>query len=727
VDNRSLGVTESAPGATLVGSRVDRDGRLVDPTGIFLAGDPRDRSVTLGNVTVLAAPHGYTLFWTRNYQELMALRIGAEGLPIDPAPVRVARGYQTTLNLLQAATNGNTYLVSSGISNAQGSLLLLGPDLQQLNSYSWSDLGVSFVAGSIASDGSGYLALGVAPTSPIGSELIAAHITAAGVVASHGIHTGFTAGGTPPLVWTGHDYLVANASSTGFTARRLDRDGNATGATIAVTSKPITSLAAASIGDGTAALVFQTRVLQSTSNIQVDLFSVLIEGNDAAQPQPLATASNRYEIDPNLAAIGDGYIAVYEPVTVDGHGGVDALPLDARSRRRDGGSPQEARNEQTRSLTTQRGFATIRGGASSLAAWVDQDGSGHAQVMIRNLADLTSQPRPLAPSAYDQGAPSLATDGSTVLVTWSESQPTAFSILRALRVTTGGQPLDRQPITLGPRLFSRGPDRYQRLDAPAAMAWNGAVYLVAFTGTDSRLRLMCITSGGVPIDNAESPVAPPLRSVAVQTKPSLVLAGNTTFLVWQEWSAPLNCVAFCGPVAPAAIMGLRIAPDGTPLESHPFPISPGFGYELDPDAAWNGERLMVVWQRDDTLYSTLVTADGVVDVAARAVHIDSGLEIADASVGVDAGSNKGVFLVSWQRPGITRDSPFSRVVAAHVRAADVEHPFPLSSDAADQQGPHIWTTAANQTAVAFDRLDELVPRLRYVVLDVPPPPGRRRL
>ncbi|MCU1244696.1 MAG: hypothetical protein JWN02_606, partial [Acidobacteria bacterium] len=235
VDNRALGVTESGPGAMLFGSRVDRDGRLLDPTGIFLAGDPRDRSVILGNVIVLAAPHGYTIFWARNDQELLALRVSAEGQPIDPAPVLVARGNQTTLTLLQAATNGDTYLVSRGISNVQGSLLLLGPDLQQLSSHSWSNLGVSFAVGSIASDGSDYLALGVAPTSPVGFELIAARITAAGVVASHGIHTGVVAAGTPPLVWTCRDYLAANASSTGFTATRLDRDGNKIGATMGVT------------------------------------------------------------------------------------------------------------------------------------------------------------------------------------------------------------------------------------------------------------------------------------------------------------------------------------------------------------------------------------------------------------------------------------------------------------------------------------------------------------
>jgi hypothetical protein len=727
VDNRSLGVTESAPGSTLVGSRVDGQGHLVDPAGIFLAGDPRDYSVSLGNVTVLAAPHGYTLFFVRNDQELMALRITAEGQPIDSAPVLVARGYQSTLTLLQVATNGDTYLLSSGLSSSQGSLLLLDADLQTLNSYAWSDLGVSFSVGAIASDGSDYLALGVAPTSPVGFELIAAHITVAGVVASHGIHTGFSAGGTPPLVWTGHDYLVANPSSTGFTAARLDRDGNKSGPPIAVSTPPITSLALASMGGGSAALVLQNRVLQSTSDIQVDLFSVLIEGNDASPPQPLAASSNRFEINPNLTALGDGYVVVYDSVSADGYGGVDALPLDAGARRRDGGNPQEARSEQTRALPTQRDFATIRGTASSLAAWVDQDGNGHAQVMIRNLADLTSQPRPLAPSTNDQGAPSLATDGSTVLVTWTETQPAAYSVLRAIRVTPGGQPLDPQPITLGPRLFSRGPDPYQRLDSPAAIAWNGALYLVAFTGTDSRLRLVRITSGGVPIDSVGAPVAPPLLSAAVQTKPTLVATGGTTFLVWQEGSAPLNCVVLCGPVTPAAILGLRIAPDGTPLESRPFPISPGFGYELDPDAAWNGDRLMVVWQRDDKLYGTLVTADGAVDITARAVRIDSGLTLADASVGIDVGPNKGVFLVAWQRPGITVISPFSRVVAAHVRPTGVEEPFPLSSDAADQHGPHLWTTAASQTAVGFNRLDEWVPRLRYVVLDVAPPPGRPRL
>ena len=78
--------------------------------------------------------------------------------------------------------------------------------------------------------------------------------------------------------------------------------------------------------------------------------------------------------------------------------------------------------------------------------------------------------------------------------------------------------------------------------------------------------------------------------------PAIAAGGAGSLVVWADArTVPLGATANDAQSA-LDIYGLRLDAAGNPLDAVPFPIAASFGWQRDPQVAWNGENWLVAWE-----------------------------------------------------------------------------------------------------------------------------------
>ncbi len=138
------------------------------------------------------------------------------------------------------------------------------------------------------------------------------------------------------------------------------------------------------------------------------------------------------------------------------------------------------------------------------------------------------------------------------------------------------------------------------------------------------------------------PMILPRRKMIYQRGPAIAFGRDTYLIVWQE--------GYNGLGGKSDILGLRLDPDGKPIDEAPIAICADAAVQDSPAVAFCGSKFLVVWSdlrngRDYDIYGSLVSPDGKVEKP-------NGLLLSGGKGGQGqpalASNGKDGFLAAWQ-------------------------------------------------------------------------------
>ncbi len=349
-------------------------------------------------------------------------------------------------------------------------------------------------------------------------------------------------------------------------------------------------------------------------------------------------------------------------------------------------------------------------GAVYLVAWVDYRYGGFGDIYGARFATdgtlLDPAGIPIAARADFQFIPSVATDGTNFLVTWTDFSNGASSDIYGARVSSAGALLDPAPIPI-----STAPDNQQ----DSTVAFDGPRYLVVwgdFRGTTIDIYGARVTPTGTVLEPAGIPIC---TAAGTQQVPQVAFTNGTFLVVWDDARAGRD------------IYGARVSSAGVVQEANGFVISAAASNQLFPAVAQDGIQFLVAWADQRTgstdIYGARVSSLGAVqDPAGIPIVTATGTQLWPT---VTFGGN---FLVAWED---YRSASATRIYGAWVAPdAGVMDPggFPISGTEGESFFPHAASDGA-RFIVTWDHFsgrslegDGQLARVSAAggVLDVPP-------
>ncbi|MCY2959872.1 MAG: hypothetical protein NTY35_06865 [Planctomycetota bacterium] len=92
----------------------------------------------------------------------------------------------------------------------------------------------------------------------------------------------------------------------------------------------------------------------------------------------------------------------------------------------------------------------------------------------------------------------------------------------------------------------------------------------------------------------------PGASTGEQTVPRIAAGGGGYLAVWSDSRA---LVVGGEQTTDLDVYAMRLDASGTPLDATPIPVTTRYGYQRNPQVAWNGESWLVVWESQDPAFS----------------------------------------------------------------------------------------------------------------------------
>jgi hypothetical protein len=233
------------------------------------------------------------------------------------------------------------------------------------------------------------------------------------------------------------------------------------------------------------------------------------------------------------------------------------------------------------------------------------------------------------PSTYT-GAASVVFDGTNFLVLWAEGHSFPDLALRAARISPDGEILDRFDIAV----------RYASLARPEVAVGNG-MFLVGWSRMEDVV-VARVRMDGTVLDPEGIQLDPYVTYIADID----IAAGASEFLV--VW----NDGFYFGPEDDNDVLGAVVTTDGTVVDNG-IPIASGPDNESQPAVAWQGSTYLVVWGQDDAdgngssqesdIHGIRVTHDGkLVDPSPLPISTAPGEQHRP-----DVAFNNGQNLVTW--------------------------------------------------------------------------------
>ncbi|MEA2329759.1 MAG: hypothetical protein QOE68_4718, partial [Thermoanaerobaculia bacterium] len=485
------------------------------------------------------------------------MRISEDGLPIDQAPVVIAKQQNAYTRTTSVAWNGFEYLVSwSGYTRGAA---LVSSDLQtrliDMSAFLWPM--------SVASNGSGFLIAGTdnSPTFP--AEIRLMTMDAAGnagpvrVVAS-GWSVSLTAvDGDYELLWRNSEGLQASMVTPDLHPRTLTTFqseyptvASANGAIVATwTEYPHVPA------------VYTSRVCTARLDIPT-------------QPRCSAEAAG-LQHDSAIGVAADTFLLAWSDRT----SGIDDIRIDVSAK---GVLPLATADGRivSESAANEGGPAIERrADGAIIAVWSENNAITRRDEIHIGGIDASGARLPdrtIAPDANDQNTPHLALGGNRALVIWNENTVGTRPLMGSVVDTASG--FASVPVVIGASILD------------AAVAYNGTEWLVAsgpqFSIVDPAGRIVqqgSVDDGAVAID---------LQSVAA--------IGGGFVLAWSETSGQNR-----------RIRTSRITSSGgTWIASQPIILDVDNSFLSAPAVAVNGDRVLVTWVSPREVREVLLDRNG---------------------------------------------------------------------------------------------------------------------
>jgi len=640
IDRRStippLGITFS--GSPLYVARLDTLGRPKRPFGAKLL----DNVVT---AALIGQPSGYILFWS-DTDQVNWMRLNDDGEPVT-APARLTDGYVTG-----AVSNGRTVLITHGPFSGTQSASLFTVGGTQL---SRTELGANAPVHPVLLADDRYGVVAELPvcngSTPCVDDEILTIIPEGGATSSTLLRrlTGFT---QSAAVVGGEHLLVAWLTDTTTPPRRT-----VSFQIFSVNGDPITSekvieetgvvgtlnagFAPSAGWDGHEFLIAypwptvdlnggEIRTVRVTKDgVVLDTPAQVLSIALGSAPR-FATSFTGVLLGWNTALNGAPDIAVRPAASFDSTAVAftNIIP-------------------QTAALQSQVQNATI--GTNRLTVWRE----GQTDDSIRASSSVKGTLTIALSSNRDHLSPAVGASNAGYLVAWRE-QPSAsgsgaISIL-AKRVAMDGNLVDNAPIVVA---FDAGAAITAPFGHAVAVGSDGTNFLVAWTASQDRLRLVRVSATGAVLDSTPIELPPS----GTPSSPQIVWNGSSYVVAWIADPSCKICLSPLGPPV-SQIEVARIGADGTIVAAPKQVWNGGYGSAIG--LAKGTDNLMLAWgvaadvvNENICINAMPLTNDGVPELGPQKISCagrTGSTQYPDVDVAWDGGS----FVIAWTEVGSSR-------------------------------------------------------------------------
>lgn len=552
----------------VIGARLDRDGRTLDPAGLPVRVSPGTRqqlpTLAFDGTNYLAVWLQLRDVFGRTYADVRAARIARDGRVLDAVPITVDDG---DVERLQPAVSfdGLNYLVTWYFYRPAGTS---------------PEFGVA--ARRVAPDGR------VLDARPIA-------VASGTVNLSKEIDVAYAAG-RHLVVWSQRQEVYGtrvcrNGKVLDPAGIKLFDAGTSSARSVAVASDGREFLAvwAAQRGDAATSAVQAARVLP--------------DGTVRDRP---AIALGRGLL-PRIAWAGADYlIPLFQTRTGSNLLDLRVLRVNESGRLID---PEGSLIAQEILVQGPQWQDVACGAAGCMLTWPQGAISSkdiRAARLDRTGAPLDGGGAEVSRAANRQIHPAIAGSGAGYLLAWQDGRPGAPIL--GMRLSSTGAALDPAalPISANHALAKTEPVLAYQTAAPAGYlaAWidgrdGGGIYAARVNPAGAVLDPMGIRVAGV---------------AGHVTSPALACGGGVCLVVWQQQGGGYY-----------DIFGARVSPSGAALDPTPIGIARAPLYQLRPRVAWSGGHFLAVWEdlRDGGVYSTygarVSPAGAVLDPAGIAI------------------------------------------------------------------------------------------------------------
>ena len=661
-----------------VGSRIDAEGRLLDPQGIPIALSTTSFS---SPQAVEWVGDAWLVVWLEHGMWMRRVNAGGERIgapvPLRPASVSITDHSISGAGHAFIATNGENALIVS----FNGEAYLVSADLTTIETI---DLG-RFLVWSVAFDGTDYVVLGRIDNKPVAIRISPeGRVTTIDLPREPSVPSNAT--------WTGRDYIVlSGAFDQNLTVTRVAADLSSVKSRFPLRApfgRGASVMVVRGVGEAEAIVGWQLSVGAALARIG--------SGDDVGPMKsfPEWPAGQRHA----FSQLGSGFILVGP--------GLSATLFSA-----DLEKITSSAGPDFNSFAAQRGFSASREGTASPVVFAQVDGD-RSRIMITPEPGTVAQP--LVDAQGDQAFPAIASNGRSALVTWLEQAETPYhASLMTLPVDVLGHPLAPQANRAGParvppfRQWGVGGGTWP---GTPSVVWTGHLFIVAWP-MDGRIAYVRVFENGAILDHEPRAVAP-AREYSSQSKPILTRVGGVTLLVWTEGQAAA-CNITCAQ-DPGRIRAVRLNSGGDLLD--PIPLSIALEeYSVFADAASVGDTALIVWERHGQIFGRRVSSTGFVfDAAPISINSTHSSRPTVARHGDD-------FLVAWQNGAADQTELTYEIDGSIVSTAGRVGPrFRVASGTWQMEGPLAWTMESGSAALAYIRRTEAsegIPRLYFRTID----------
>jgi hypothetical protein len=220
-------------------------------------------------------------------------------------------------------------------------------------------------------------------------------------------------------------------------------------------------------------------------------------------------------------------------------------------------------------------------GTDFLVAWEDWR-NGLSDIYAARVAPqgtvLDPDGIPVSTATNRQYVPAVAFDGANFLVSWEDNRSGSHWDIYAARVSPEGSVLDPDGIPVSTAMN----DQYV-----PAIAFDGVNFLVTWndyrSGSYSDIYAARVTPQGTVLDPGGIPVS---TATDHQYVPAVAFNGTNFLVVWTDYRGGSY----------SDIYAARVAPQGTVLDSNGIPVSTATNYQEYPAVAFDGANFLVTWE-----------------------------------------------------------------------------------------------------------------------------------
>jgi hypothetical protein len=401
----------------------------------------------------------------------------------------------------------------------------------------------------------------------------------------------------PEVAFDGRNFLVSWVQSASIFAARVTSLGQVldqTGLFVSYTGESLATPAVASDGNGSVVVWSDDR---TTPDRRICAARITQDGavlDTSGIPVGTTPGDNT---NPAICYGGSSYLVVWDnqnyiPRVQD----IRGVRLDAQGQLLD---------SMAIAIDTADGFQLRPSLAAGDSGWMvvwqggwDQNWDINARRVRANGEVRDSHDIPVSRAPGNQVSPRITADSLGYMVTWEDWRG-GIAAVYAGRLAFDGAVLDSAGIVVASDTTAR---------STPAIASGGECFIVwsdARFGTDQANVCGCrITLNGSIVDTNAVLVSTHVNS---ETKPSVAFDGVNFLAVWTD---------DCGTGPTPSLYAERISPEGTSLDTAPFPISHAPGGQTSARVAFGGSYYLVVWldnrSGSQCVYAARVSRSGVV-------------------------------------------------------------------------------------------------------------------